>query len=118
MLRSLCRHSFLVFTAALTVALAALPAFAAGPSVKFSLSFTESTQMPTFGTVPWPSDLYFDQGGPTDGDGTLINTGQSFGLVTDVVRNINYTATLERGLDVMDGFGVTTGCFFFFTGSI
>ncbi len=118
MLRSLRRLSSLVCTAVLMLAFAASSAFAAGPSVNFSLSFTESTQMPTFGTVPWPSDLYFDQGGPTDGDGTLINNGQSFGLSTDVVRNTNYTPTVERGLDVMDGFGVTTACFFFFSGSI
>ncbi|MEO6027281.1 MAG: hypothetical protein ABIR79_10490, partial [Candidatus Binatia bacterium] len=33
-------------------------------------------------------------------------------------RNPNYVAVVERGLDVTDGFGVTTGCLFFFTGSL
>src|SRR6185369_16330268 len=28
------------------------------------------------------------------------------------------TPTVERGLDTLDGFGVTTACFFFFSGSI
>jgi len=112
--RSLARA--IATAAALTIFVA--PALAAGPEVKFSLGFPESTMPTVFGSLPFPSDLYFDQGDVLDGDGTLINTGANIGLAADVVRNTNYTATLERGLDVLDGFGVTTGCFFFFNGPI
>lgn len=117
MLPSIRRHPSLLCAAVLTVVVGALPAFAVGPTVTFALPGAENG-MPTFGTVPFPSDLYFDGGGATDGDGTLLTANASIGLSTDVVRNTNYTATVERGLDVMDGFGVTTGCFFFFTGPI
>jgi pimeloyl-ACP methyl ester carboxylesterase len=98
------------------VAVGAPPALAA-VTVKFTLP-AENVNPTVFGSVPYPSDLYFDQGEQGDGNGTLLNTGANIGLSADVVRNTNYTATIERGLDVMDGFGVTTGCFFFFTGSI
>src|SRR6267378_1073904 len=117
MLRPTHRHPSLICAALVTFVLTAIPALAVGPTVKFTLP-PENTNPTVFGSVPFPSDLYFDQGGPTDGDGTLLNTGANIGLAADVVRNTNYTPTLERGLDVMDGFGVTTGCFFFFTGSI
>src|SRR5262245_25419614 len=102
MLRSIVRQSSLVCALVSSLALSSVSALAAGPTVTFTVPAENS--MPTFGTVPWPSDLYFDQGGPTDGDGTLINNGASFGLSTDVVRNTNYTPTIERGLDTMDGF--------------
>jgi hypothetical protein len=110
------RRRFLSCAALVALVLAAVPAFA-GPTVNFTLP-PENTNPTVFGSVPFPSDLYFDQGGPTDGDGTLLNNGANIGIAADVVRNTNYTATVERGLDVMDGFGVTTGCFFFFSGSI
>ncbi len=109
-------HRSLSCAALLAFVLAAAPAFA-GPTVNFTLP-PENTNPTVFGSVPFPSDLYFDQGGATDGDGTLLNSGADIGLAADVVRNTNYTPTVERGLDVMDGFGVTTGCFFFFSGSI
>lgn len=102
-------------TAALV--LVASAAVAAGPTVSFTLP-AENAMPAVFGSVPFPSDLYFDQGGPTDGDGTLLNTGANIGMSADVVRNTNYTPVIERGLDVMDGFGVTTACLFFFSGSI
>ncbi len=98
------------------VALASV-ASAAGPTVKFTLP-AENAMPSVFGSLPYPSDLYFDQGGPTDGDGTLLNDGAHIGIATDVVRNTSYTPVIERGLDVVDGFGVTTACLFFFTGSI
>jgi hypothetical protein len=114
MLRPLRRRPSLVRAAFAIIALAcALPAYAAGPTVNFTVPAQD--QMPsTFGALPWPSDLYRDQ----TGDGTLLNTGANIGLSADVVENTNYTPTIERGLDVMDGFGVTTGCLFFFSGSI
>jgi len=108
--------TLLVVIAAL-VALSPTPAVAVGPTVRFTLP-AENAMPSVFGSLPFPSDLYFDQGGPTDGDGTLLNTGASIGLAANVVRNTNYTAVIERGLDVMDGFGVTTGCFFFFDAPI
>jgi pimeloyl-ACP methyl ester carboxylesterase len=117
MLPSTRRPSFSICAALAIVALATIPALAAGPTVNFTLP-PENSNPSVFGSVPWPSDLYFDQGEQTDGDGTLLNNGANIGLSVDVVRNTNYTATLERGLDTMDGFGVTTGCFFFFSGSI
>jgi pimeloyl-ACP methyl ester carboxylesterase len=101
-----------------TVALLLVASFAnAGPTVRFTVP-AENAMPSVFGSVPWPSDLYFDQGEPGDGDGTLLNTGANIGMAADVVRNTNYTPVVERGLDVTDGFGVTTGCLFFFTGSI
>jgi pimeloyl-ACP methyl ester carboxylesterase len=90
---------------------------AAGPTVSFTLP-AENAMPAVFGSLPFPSDLYFDQGEPLDGDGTLINNGATFGIQADVVRNANFVAVIERGLDVMDGFGVTTACSFFFSGSI
>ncbi len=118
MLRSVSRRVSVARSLVLAglLALAASPALA-GPTVNFTLP-AENTTPSVFGSLPYPSDLYFDQGGPTDGDGTLINSGANWGLSPLVVGNPNYTATLERGLDALDGFGVTSGCFFFFNGSI
>jgi len=70
-----------------------------------------------FGSVPFPSDLYFDQGQKGDGDGTLLNSGANIGI-SAIAFNANFTPAVERGLDTMDGWGVTSGCFFFFTGPI
>lgn len=92
-------------------------ALAAGPTVSFTVP-AQGAMPAVFGSLPFPSDLYFDGGAPANGDGTLLNNGAHIGLDTDVVRNTNYTPTVERGLDVMDGFGVTTGCFLFFSSSI
>src|SRR5262245_12030975 len=101
---------------ALALALAApLRARAAGPVVNFTLP-TENATPATFGTLPWPDDLYFDQGRPGDGDGTLLNSGASIGLAADVIR-MN-TASVEQALDLMDGFGTTTAIYFFFSGPI
>ena len=115
---SLCRLAAPMCAALMTLTLVgASGAFAAGPTVSFTVP-AQGTMPAVFGSLPFPSDLYFDGGAPANGDGTLLNTGASIGLAADVVRNTTYTPTVERGLDVMDGFGVTTGCFFFFTGSI
>jgi hypothetical protein len=111
------RAGYVRALAALVTMLAGSPALAAGPTVRFTLP-AENAMPAVFGNLPFPSDLYFDQGEPTDGDGTLINTGANFGISADVVRNLNYTPVVERGLDVMDGFGTTTPCLFFFTGPI
>src|SRR5262245_46572282 len=101
---------------ALALALAApLRARAAGPVVNFTLP-AENTTPATFGALPWPDDLYFDQGRPGDGDGTLLNSGASIGLAADVIR-MN-TPSVEQALDLMDGFGTTTAIFFFFSGPI
>ncbi len=99
------------------ISLVASIAVAAGPTVNFTVP-TEDINPMVFGSLPFPSDLYFHLGEPGDGDGTLLNVGANIGMSADVVRNLNYTAVVERGLDVMDGFGTTTGCFFFFSGSI
>src|SRR5262249_16724083 len=102
--------------AAIVLALTAMqPAWAAGPTVNFTLP-AENTTPATFGSLPWPDDLYFDQGRPADGDGTLLNSGSSIGLGTAVIET--NTAAVEQALDLLDGFGTTTATFFFFSGPI
>ena len=101
---------------AVVLALTAMqPVWAAGPTVNFTLP-AENTTPATFGSLPWPDDLYFDQGRPGDGDGTLLNSGASIGLGAAVIE-VN-TATVEQALDLLDGFGTTTATFFFFSGAI
>src|SRR5262249_32117110 len=70
----------------------------------------------TFGSLPWPDDLYFDQGRPGDGDGTLLDSGASIGLGAAVIET--NTASVEQALDLMDGFGTTTTIHFFFSGAV
>src|SRR5206468_4509176 len=77
-------------------------AYAVGPTVSFTLP-VENTTPSTFGSLPYPDDLYFDQGRPGDGDGTLLNAGSSIGLGVDVIRT--NTASVEEALDLLDGFG-------------
>lgn len=90
-------------------------AHAAGPTVLFTTP-PENTTPSTFGSLPFPCDLYFDQGRPGDGDGTLLNTGASMGLGVAVVEA--NTATIEDAYDLMDGFGTTTGTYFFLSGAV
>src|SRR5438552_9011890 len=92
-----------------------LAAHATGPTVTFALP-VENTTPSTFGSLPFPDDLYFDQGRPGDGDGTLLNTGSSIGLGVDVVRS--NTATVEDAYDLLDGFGTTSAIFFFLSGPL
>lgn len=87
-----------------------------GPAVEFTLPAENAMPSP-FGSVPFPSDLYFDQGEKGDGDGTLLNSGADIGI-TAIAFNTNFTPAVERGLDTMDGWGVTSGCFFFFSAPI
>src|SRR5262249_56387035 len=84
-------------------------------TVTFTLP-AENTTPGTFGALPWPDDLYFDQGRPGDGDGTLLNSGASIGLGAAVIE-VN-TASVEQALDLMDGFGTTTAIYFFFSAPI
>ena len=96
------------------LALAVVPtAFATGPTVQFTLPVENATPS-VFGTLPWPNDLYFDQGRPADGDHTLFNSGSSIGLSAAVIQ-MN-TATVEQALDTLDGFGTTSAIYFFFSG--
>ncbi|TMA51382.1 MAG: hypothetical protein E6J76_09885 [Deltaproteobacteria bacterium] len=88
---------------------------AAGPTIQFTLPALNATPS-TFGTLPFPDDLYFDQGRPGDGDGTLLNSGATIGLAVDVFRN--NTDAIEKALDLLDGFGTTSAIFFFFDGPI
>jgi hypothetical protein len=88
---------------------------AAGPTVNFTLP-PENVTPSTFGALPFPVDLYFDLGKPGDGDGTLLNAGASIGLGADVIRT--NTASVEQGLDLLEGFGTTSAIFFFFTGPV
>jgi len=88
---------------------------AAGPTVQFTLPALNTTPS-TFGTLPFPDDLYFDQGQPGDGDGTLLNSGATIGLSVDVFRK--NTDAIEKALDLLDGFGTTSAIFFFFDGPI
>ena len=95
--------------------LAPFRASAVGPTVMFTLPAQDATPS-TFGSLPFPCDLYFDGGKRADGDGTLFGSGASIGLGTDVVRS--NTASVEDGLDLIDGFGTTTATWFFFGGPI
>src|SRR5262245_12830690 len=91
---------------------APLAALGAGPTVSFTLPPQDTTPS-VFGSLPFPCDLYFDQGKPADGDGTLLNSGSSMGLAADVVRT--NTASVEDAFDLMDGFGTTSAIWFFFS---
>jgi hypothetical protein len=105
-------RSLLVLMLALSIAPAAL---AAGPTVNFTLPVENATPA-TFGDLPWPDDLYFDQGRPGDGDGTLLDSGASIGLATAVIEQ--NTGSVEQALDLLDGFGTTSAIYFFFSGPI
>src|SRR6186997_3155072 len=61
------------------LALLAIASFAHAANVKFSATAENSMPAP-FGSIPFPSDLYFDQGQPGDGDGTLLNNGSNVGF--------------------------------------
>jgi hypothetical protein len=99
----------------LALGLAPVTALAIGPTASFTLPATNTTPA-TFGSLPWPNDLYFDQGQPGDGDGTLLNTGAPIGL--DPLVYDENAASVADGLDVSDGFGTTSAVFFFFSGPI
>jgi hypothetical protein len=101
----------------LTVAFVVFPAvaLAVGPTVTFTLP-AEDTTPSVWGSLPYPNDLYFDQGEPGDGDGTLVNSGASIGLGVDVIRS--NTASAEDAIDLLDGFGTTSAIFFFLSGPL
>jgi len=105
----------LVLATLLVLGAAARPALAVGPTVAFTLP-AENTTPSVFGSLPYPDDLYFDQGRPGDGDGTLLNTGSSIGLGVDVIRT--NTASVEDALDLVDGFGTTSAIYFFLSGPL
>src|SRR5215470_5292422 len=90
-------------------------ALALGPTVNFTLP-AENTTPSVFGQLPWPDDLYFDQGQPGDGDGTLLDSGASIGLGTAAIEQ--NTASIEDALDLLDGFGTTSAIWFFFSGPV
>src|SRR5439155_282982 len=76
----------------------------------------ENTTPAVFGSLPFPDDLYFDQGRPADGDGTLLDAGATIGLADRVVT-VN-AASIEDALDLLDGFGTTTAVYFFLSGPL
>lgn len=102
---------------AFAVALALVPVAArgAGPTVAFTLPALHATPA-TFGSLPFPDDLYFDGGAPGNGDGTLLDSGASIGLGVDAIRT--NTASVEQAFDLMDGFGTTTAIYFFLSGPL
>src|SRR5437667_149474 len=102
-------------TAVFALVLAPLAARAAGPTVQFTLP-AENTTPGVFGSLPWPNDLYFDQGQPGDGDGTLLASGASIGLGAQVITA--NTGSIEDALDLLDGFGTTTAIDFFLSGPL
>lgn len=108
----------------LLASLVALPAATARAAV-IQLLYTEppASTMPPFGSVPFPSNLYFDGGSKAAGDGTLINQDvgnpdgyEKFGIETVVLPSQD--RALMAGLDRLDGFGVTTPVWFFFDGPV
>ena len=99
----------------LVLAAVATSAYALGPTVNFTLPVENATPS-VWGQLPFPDDLYFDQGQPGDGDGTLLDAGSSIGLGVDVIRT--NTASVEDALDLLDGFGTTSAVWFFFSGAV
>ncbi len=99
------------------VALALRPAGAraTGPTVAFTVPPLNQTPA-VFGSLPFPCDLYFDQGKPGAGDGTLLDAGASIGLGARVATT--NTASIEDALDLLDGFGTTSAIWFFLSGPI
>jgi pimeloyl-ACP methyl ester carboxylesterase len=91
-------------------------ASAAGPTVNFTLPAEDAMPSP-LGSIPIPSDLYFDMGEKSDGDGTLLNNGTDIGI-SAIAFNANFSPAIERGLDAQNGWGQSTGCHFFFNGPI
>jgi len=112
------RHASLVAVLALLLAPAARAAVS-GPTVLFTLPAQDQTPS-VFGSLPFPDDLYFDQGQPGDGDGTLLNAGlptsHKMGLIAAAVTT--NTDTVEDALDLMDGFGTSSAIYFFFDGPL
>ena len=106
-------RTLLLSACALTSAFAS-SAYAA--SVKFTVPAENAMPAP-FGSVPFPNDLYFDQGQKGDGDGTLLNNGSDVGFSV-VASNANFVPALERGFDTLTGWGVSTGCHIFFDAAI
>ena len=112
-LRAAVRGSTLLLAS--TLALGPGLARGAGPTVLFALP-AENTTPAVFGSLPFPDDLYFDQGRPADGDGTLLDAGATIGLADRVVT-VN-AASIEDALDLLDGFGTTTAVYFFLSGPL
>src|SRR5947199_301668 len=102
-------------TAVFALVLAPLAARAAGPTVQFTLP-AENTTPGVFGSLPWPNDVYFDQGQPGDGDGTLLASGASIGLGAQVITA--NTGSVEDAVELLDGFGTTTASYFFLSGPL
>ncbi|HLK10859.1 MAG TPA: hypothetical protein VKW76_05725 [Candidatus Binatia bacterium] len=102
---------------ALFAALTLLPglARATGPTVAFTVPPLHQTPA-VFGSLPFPCDLYFDQGKPGAGDGTLIDADAPIGLDAQVVTT--NTASIQDALDLMDGFGTTSAIWFFLSGPV
>jgi len=92
-----------------------LPAGTMGATIQFTLPALDATPS-TFGSLPFPNDLYFDQGQPGDGDGTLLDSGASIGLAAQVIQT--NTGSVEQAMDLVDGFGTTSSIYFFFDGPI
>jgi hypothetical protein len=70
---------------------------ASGVEVPFQLP---PTGLPSFGEVPWPSDLYLDESG-------------SVGEIPGLERVASEYSSIQRGLSALDGFGRSTGALFF-----
>src|SRR5262245_11644636 len=115
------RQSLALLAYAIAMAGLAAPSdlHAAGPTVAFTLPAQDATPS-VFGSLPFPNDLYFDQGQPGDGDGTLINAGLppggKIGLASAVITQ--NTAAIEEALDRLDGFGTTAAIYFFPSGPL
>jgi hypothetical protein len=101
--------------AATVLSLVPVSSWALGPSIFFQAP-AQNVTPPFFGSLPFPNDLYFDQGRPGDGDGTLLNPGASIGLAANVVT-VN-TASFEQAFDLLEGFGTTTAVYFFASGPL
>ncbi len=108
--------AYLQFLATVLLSVASSAPVALAANARFTLPAENAMPAPLM-SVPFPSDLYFDQGQPGDGDGTLLNSGSNVGISV-VAANANFSPVIERGLDTLTGWGVSTGCHVAFDATI
>ncbi|MFN7953909.1 MAG: hypothetical protein U0610_19430 [bacterium] len=86
-------------TAEATVRVVAEP----GPTTRFDLPADK--ERPSWGEIPWPSDLFRDASGRVAVDGVNVANG--------IAKSV-----LEAGLNQLDGFGTTTAAYVWLDGDV